>query len=217
MHNNQGMPILTGNREGESCQGTTGCTHAMQLPRRRVIDLTGFNEREAMASSLQESRSKWADIWFGKLAGFHGQTQNPHWRYTREEVIEYLKHRKARGMPAWKRAKVVDALIGHRNTRLRSTAPFLEDVRSRLQAAAMKENNEQTGEITDLRVPKHEPEYVQRLRLRMRRLGKKYNTEKAYVKWVKRFLRVFNVGNSTDLEALGQSGSWKKPGLTPCG
>ena len=47
----------------------------------------------------------------------------------------------------------------------------------------MKEKNEQTGEITDLRVPKHEPEYVQRLRLRMRRLGKKYNTEKAYVKW----------------------------------
>ena len=141
------------------------------------------------------TQKDWADIWFGKLAKFHQIDHPASWHFSEEEVIAFLKSKVKAGEPAWKRLKIVQALITFRNTVLKSKEPRLEHIRAKLQEFDSQEKARAAGAPTEEelvgKINPREPDVIQQMRRNLRKLGKKYNTEKAYVGWVKRFMDVF--------------------------
>ena len=87
--------------------------------------------------------------------------------------------------------------------------PSLREVKLTLQRIDAQERNGGSGpagdvlETSDVRgpLPANEPQSVHELRRELRRLDYKYDTEKAYVRWVKRFIRHCK---SAQLEKYGE-------------
>ena len=154
-----------------------------------------------------KSREDWACFWFHKLAKFHNIHDPKDWQFAEADVIAFLRSRLKRGAPAWKRVKIVQGLIYYRNHIMKSKTPNLERIRSTLQEIALAErerdNDGPTIEERVGRIPENEADVLQEMRRRMRVLGKVYNTEKAYTKWVKRFMRVRNLNGLADFEGIG--------------
>ncbi len=135
----------------------------------------------------------WGRIWFDKLARFHHVKEPSTWTFGREEVIEFLKHQKARGTPTWKRLRAVEALMEYQRSVRRVELPELADIRDTLQERASQERSGLTGddeveESPGLIDPK-EPEVIQELRRALRVQHKAVKTERAYVGQVLAFMR----------------------------
>ena len=107
---------------------------------------------ESNAGSKHKTREEWAEIWFHKLAYFHGGKDCKGWRFTRGDVISYLRFRRDQGVPAKKRRMIVQGLITYRNAFLRSNAPKLEDIRTKLAEIAVRESAEPVS-YTHLTLP----------------------------------------------------------------
>ena len=75
----------------------------------------------------------WARIWFDKLAKFHQINDPQRWAFSDQDVIALLRYKLKQGVPAWKRLKIVQALIHYRNHVLQSKSPRLEPIRAKLQ------------------------------------------------------------------------------------
>ena len=170
----------------------------------------------------REQNNKWANIWFQKLAKFHNrisQSDLSNWQFDRQQVIEFLINRKANGMPTWKRLKVVESLIHYQT----SSGMKLDErhdlhyVRIKLKQLALLEKNggnetTRSGIAKDVAggINPNETDPIRILRIKLRLLGHKYNTEKAYVKWVRRFMAFCRVKqldqfkeiNEKDVEAF---------------
>ena len=58
-----------------------------------------------------DEADKWAKIWFKQFCWFHRCSPNRGWQFSLDQVIQFLKSRVSKGEPAWKRLKVVEALI----------------------------------------------------------------------------------------------------------
>lgn len=170
----------------------------------KQLNSASFGNRD----SAPKGRLDWARIWHSKLAKFHGVANPNGWRFTREQVIEYLRYRKKQGMPAKKRVLVVRGLIVYRNYFLKSESPQLEDMSAKLAGLAVRESNgtqatgDSAGDTSVGKVDPREPDVVQQLRRSLRANGKAYNTEKAYVKWVRRFMRVRGLKSLNDFHSV---------------
>jgi len=175
---------------------------ASGLPENQRGQFAPHHEPQAKRPTRQE----WGDIWFGKLAQFHQVSDPQHWQFTDQHVIAYLRSRLKAGVPAWKRLKIVEGLICYRNTRRKSAEPKLEPIRSKLieLAAAEKAKNEGGPTIEEAvgRIDPSEPDVIQAMRRTLRVQGMKYNTEKAYIKWVRRFMREYELDQLSDFENI---------------
>ncbi len=163
----------------------------------------GSPTRAASKSSGQED---WARIWFGKLAGFHRVNQPEHWQFTEQHVIEFLRSRLRTGMPAWKRVKIVEGLIEYRNRVRQSQTPRLEPIRAKLQDIALREQYQDDGETIEEiagKIDPREPDIIQQMQRTMRLQRKHLNTEKAYLKWIRRFMRERCLKTASDFAAIG--------------
>ena len=63
------------------------------------------------SAKKSDEADKWAKIWFKQLCRFHRCSPNRGWQFSLDQVIQFLKSRVAKGEPAWKRLKAVEALI----------------------------------------------------------------------------------------------------------
>lgn len=134
----------------------------------------------------------WANIWFEKLARFHRVYQPQHWQFEEHHVIEFLRARLKAGVPAWKRLRIVEGLIGYRNRVRQSQTPRLEWIRAELQKIALREQHRDDDEpIEEVvgRIDPNDPDIIRQMQRTMRLERRKPNTEKAYLKWVRRFMR----------------------------
>ena len=158
------------------------------------------------ARSKRKTREEWAEIWFHKLADFHGVKDRKGWRFTRGDVIGYLRFRRDQGVPAKKRRMIVQGLITYRNVFLRSNAPKLEDIRTKLAEIAVRESAEQLdGDLIEEVVEKinqREPDVIREMRCHLRRNRLAPRTEKAYVNWVKRFMRVRGISTRKHFDSI---------------
>ena len=164
------------------------------------------------ASQVDNARQKkspadWARFWFAQLAKFHKVHDAQKWKFTQADVIAFLRAKLKSGVPAWKRLMIVKGLIYCRNRFLKSQQPHLEDVRSKLHEIAQNEKQSQLDEQTIRglvgKISSNEPDIIQELKRTLRVQGKCYNTEKAYVNWIRKFMRAPNAG--TILTPLGRS------------
>ena len=157
------------------------------------------------ADNNKKSAEEWAKIWFTKLAKFHNVRNKAEWQFTSEEVIAFLRFKMKGGTPAWKRLMIVKSLIVYRNYCLRSATPKLEFIRSKLQEIAAQERAKEGGPSMEELIGKIDPnesDIIQEFRRTLRRLGKKYNTERAYVYWVRRFMKVRDLHCLADFDSI---------------
>ena len=149
----------------------------------------------------------WARFWFAQLARFHKVHDRHTWIFTEKDVIDFLRSKLKAGVPAWKRLMIVKGLILYRNRFLRRRDPRLEYMLSKLgQLARQERRNTISDSAIEEAVGKinpREPDIIQQMRRTLRIQGKSYNTEKAYVKWVRRFMSARCLKNRDDFEGVG--------------
>ena len=169
--------------------------------------------RNGAAVSFSKSDKKspvdWARYWFTQLARYHRVNDPQRWKFTEQDVIAFLRSKLKQGMPAWKRLMVVKGLILYRDKFLRSNEPRLGHVRTKLRQLASQDNERQSDrasiEESVGRIDPREPDIIQQMRRTLRVQGKSYNTERAYIKWVRRFMAVRCLQSRDDFASVGRS------------
>ncbi len=127
----------------------------------------------------------------------------------RNAVITFSKSLLKNGAPAWQRLQAVRALECYRDRVLQRSEPDLTDVNLTLSQLAKRERNIDVDapptaeELEKLRgnINRGEPPLIQTMRGELRVLHYSMDTERAYVRWVKRFCG--HVG-SQDLEQFNE-------------
>ena len=168
-----------------------------------------MNESDIRSATGNESKKKtpteWGRFWFDRLAKFHNVHDPAKWKFSEAGVIAFLQANKKAGMPTWKRLMVVKGLITYRNQFLKSHEPRLEDIRATLQKRVFQEREREVApnieEVVD-KINPREPDVIQALRRTLRVHGKAYNTEKAYVKRARRFMKVRGVNTLAPFQAM---------------
>ena len=154
----------------------------------------------------QESREKYARLWFDCLAKFHRIENAAVWEFDEFHVRAFLRSRLEKGMPTWKRIKIVEGLIWYRNRVRKSTTPRLESVRAKLQEVLVAEKHKEDDEPIEGVVGKidpREPDVIQEMRRALRVAGHPFNTEKAYTGKVIAFMKDRGLKNFADFEGIG--------------
>ena len=165
----------------------------------------GWNGSSSGNSEVKKRKSpdEWAQIWFRQLCRFHRLSKNSKWQFSLDQVIAFLRSRVEKNDPAWKRLKIVEALVRFQRDLPEDEQTDLSFVRRKLIERAAQERAQENsspggdeppevsrspeeivGEISP-----HEAPLIQDLRRKLRLAGRAPNTEAAYVKWATRFLK----------------------------
>ena len=170
----------------------------------KPYDYSARDASNNYAANRRKEALRWSKIWFEHLCRFHRKPIDPQWRFSLEQVIAFLKSRVEKGDPAKRRLWMVEGLILFQADRpvadrvdLSFVARKLKE-RSALEAAggaSYGPGNQEPPEVYGSpeevvgRIDPKELPLIQELRRRLRLAGRKRNTELAYVKWTKRFLK----------------------------
>ena len=89
-----------------------------------------------------DEADKWAKIWFKQFCWFHRCSPDRGWQFSLDQVIQFLKSRVSKGEPAWKRLKVVEALIRFQKNLPEEQRTDLTFLRVKLRERAAFENTQ---------------------------------------------------------------------------
>src|SRR6056297_1799145 len=158
-------------------------------------------------SGTAERQLKWANIWFGQLAAFHQQKGQADWTFSAQEVIAFSRAKLKRGLPTWKRLKMVEALMNYRRLVQNRPVDDLIPVHRKLQQTAVEERSHDDGvetiEEVVGKINPNEPDVIQAYRRALRLQGKKFSTERAYVRKLKAFMSERDLGCLADFASIG--------------
>ena len=163
--------------------------------------------RELPRFPFDNNDRRWFPKWIRRYASSLQRSHEDPLSVSTLEVIRFLQSLRDRGVPAWQRLQAARAVEAYRKFVLRTDQPSLLEIKQTLQRLAAQERNQtqpQTGvNTTDVigHLPANEPDIVRRLRSELRQFGHKYDTEKAYVGWIKRFIKHCR---SPELEQFGE-------------
>lgn len=115
---------------------------------------------------------------------------------TEANVIRFLQTLRDHGTPAWQRLQAARAVECYRDLVLKTQQPAFHDIRKTLSRLADRERDkDQPSGISQREVARigqidpREPPIVQQMRRELRLRRKAMETEKAYVGWVRRFMK----------------------------
>ncbi len=176
-----------------------GCvefTPAMLRQGAGILSIIEF-EKEVAVSSLRQHDKEWFPKWLRRFAILVKPDPDGRFPVDRELVLKFSRSLLSHGAPAWQRLQAVRALISYKHLVRKERPSDLQDIAQRLLALASRERRMGVAapptrqEIEDLRgtIDESEPVIVQKLRKETRILHYSYETEKAYARWVKRFLK----------------------------
>ncbi len=154
-------------------------------------------------------RSEKDQVWFPRLlAAFArsiGKSNAEQLAIQTDQVIAYLQSMRDAGRPAWQRLQLVRAIETYQAVILREQEPSLIEIKRKLAELAARERAGDGGAVvgTDTSGPldPNEPEAIRLTRVELRSMRYKFQTEKAYIGWIKRF--IVHCG-SEDLRAFGE-------------
>lgn len=126
---------------------------------------------------------------------------------TAEDVIAFCRELLKSETPAWQRQQAVRAIESYRDSVLQTHEPSLKDIISTLERIAAKEGALGKGETVTAAeqermvgvIDRDEPLVIQEARREMRLHYKKIDTEKAYIKCIKQFMRFCKTDQLRDL------------------
>lgn len=144
-------------------------------------------------ASKAEQDLKWARIWFKKFAAFHSQSDHArNWDFTADHVIQFLRSKRDRRTPAWKRMKVLEGLMNYRRLVQEKDTDFLRPIRDKMKEIVILERARDEGfdEIEDVvgEIDPSEADAIQEFRRAIRKQGLKLQTERSYVSKLRAFM-----------------------------
>lgn len=156
-----------------------------------------------------EQEMKWAKIWFGKLAHFHGRGGQLDWDFAVQDVVVFLQSKRDQDMPAWKRLKILKGLLMFRRVvQERPIDPFMFMV-EKLNDVVASERAKQDGYATieDVvgKIDPKEPDAIQQFRRALRKDGMKLQTERSYVGKLRAFMSDRGLTCLKDFETVNAS------------
>ncbi len=154
----------------------------------------------------REQSLKWAWVWFRKLAAFHERPPEPSWQFSADDVIAYLRSRRDQHVPAWKRMKIIVGLIDFRHHVQQQSCDDLRPLKSKMQEIIRIEKVKE-GELPTINdvpgvIDPNEPDAIQAFRKAIRAEGLSFNTEKAYVKKLRAFMKERHVSCLADFDSV---------------
>lgn len=168
-----------------------------------------FEEKVVACEGVGENDRVWFPKWVRRYALSQRGGGGSNLPVNRGEVISFSKSLLKNGAPAWQRWQAVRAVECYRDLVLERSEPDLSDVVLTLARLGRQERNVDLDtpptdeELAKLRgnINRGEPVLIQRMRCEMRVMHYAMATERAYVRWVKRFSG--HVG-SQDLEQFDE-------------
>ena len=158
--------------------------------------------------SNRQQKLKWARIWFSKLMGFHNiePAKAERWDFSAEQMISFLRHKRDANTPAWKRLKILEAVMNFRVVVQRRDIDFLVPIRNKMKEIILieraRENTESNVEQPVGYINPKECDAIQQFRIRLRRFGLKKRTESSYVGKVKAFMAARGLSCLADFERI---------------
>ena len=143
--------------------------------------------------NLSASDREWFPKYLQQIARFQGSvSQIEPLAVDREPLIEFLKSRKAAGLPAWKRMQAARAAAWYCQHVLQSDSTEIDEICRQLRTLADKESRQEVSSVVpnDVKagLDPDEPLLLRRMRHELRLKHYALRTEMAYVGWVERFL-----------------------------
>ena len=155
----------------------------------------------------QARELNWSRVWFRKFANWHQRdASKSDWEFSADDVVAFSRHLLKCGSPSWKRELAVRGLITFRvKVQLRS-ADDLKPIAIKLAEIASLERVT-SGHVDDIeavvgKISPHEPDIIQDYRRKLRLMGKKFSTERAYVGKLKAFMRARGLRCRNDFAAI---------------
>ena len=154
----------------------------------------------------------WAAIWFRKMAQNRRVQSTEKWDWTADDLIAFLRSRRDAGVPAWKRLKIIEAMITQRREIEQQPADDLIPLRTKMREIIQRERSgrAKTGETSVIEGAKpvirsDEPDVMVAFRRAVRATGLAYNTEKAYVGKIRQFMKACSLRCLDDFERIDHS------------
>ncbi|WP_404304981.1 integron integrase [Neorhodopirellula lusitana] len=166
------------------------------------MSLNSFH-RYALEKDFQKPDREWTERWLQRMFEFWELAPEDAPEIDKQKLIQFLRAMLDRGVPAWQRHQAAISAARYAEMRNGSVDSSIKDVIKRLAEIAQAERNgDPEAASRETFVPEDEPAVVTQMRLTLRRRRYKYDTEKAYVGWVHRFLGMFP---GRPIEQLGDS------------
>lgn len=160
------------------------------------------------AAKLRPNDRIWFARWVDGYRRFCRVGLNDSIPVSRESVIAFLQQQKAGGREAWQRLQMVKAIQFYQGAVLQSNSPPLDDICEKLNGISRRHpvavSNQPSVIDVAGKIDPNEPESIQQFRRRLRLVGREYGTEKAYVKWVRQFVKRYNGESIEQLKRLGE-------------
>ncbi len=152
-------------------------------------------------------KRNWERYWLQGFGTFHRIASNQPLPTDETAVKEFLIKLREQGKAAWQRLQVLRYIINYTKDHLHLDTQALEAMASKLDSLARREKFSQLTNVNDRAgiIATNEPLIVQELRKCIRVEAKKLTTEKAYVKWIKRFAERFELPPESKWEAVDES------------
>ncbi|WP_430452257.1 integron integrase [Rhodopirellula europaea] len=173
------------------------------------MTLADFEVAVASADDVSESDQTWFPKWLRRYALTHPKGLTNELPVNRDTALRFSRSLLEAGAPAWQRWQAVRSLECYRDLVLKRSEPDLSSIVAKLAQMGKQERNldlhvpPTEEELAGIRgkVDPTEPDLIQTMRGDLRVLHYSMATEKAYVRWVKRFMG--HVG-STNLELFNE-------------
>ena len=173
------------------------------------MSLLAFEKEVASSDRVGENDRIWFPRWLRRYALTFRKGLETDLPVNEHSVIRFSKQLLKNGAPAWQRWQAVRSIECYQELVLHRTQPDLSDIIATLARFGRAERNLDLDapptkeELDRLRgnINRHEPPLIQTMRGELRVLHYSMATEKAYVRWVKRFGK--HVG-STDLDQFDE-------------
>ena len=104
---------------------------------------SGSSLNSGPTARKRKSPDEWAEIWFRQLCRFHRKSKNSKWQFSLDQVIAFLRSRVEKREPAWKRLKIVEALIRFQKDLPKDEQTDLSFVRRKLVERAAQERDQE--------------------------------------------------------------------------
>ena len=167
-------------------------------------------EKELAVSKVRPKDREWFPKWIQRYAADASHDASGRLIVTRKSVLSFSRSLLRSGAPAWQRLQAVRAIVCYRTLVLKQPTTDIDDIVQRLLQLSSRERRSgvqstpTTKEVEAIRrkINPREPRWVQGLRSELRLLHYSYETEKSYVRWLRRFSRFTGTEDIENLDEV---------------
>lgn len=164
-----------------------------------IVSFKAFVERRRVL----HPDPRWSVLWVARMFEFWSLSPEATAVITGEQLINFLKAMRDSGVQTWQRHQA--AVAAGRYQQMVADGELDQEIREIIRVLAERSQWERKGDpaaaANENHYPADEHETITRMRQTLRRRRYKFDTEKAYVGWVKRLI---DANRGSEVSAMGQ-------------